>query len=50
MSVLYELVGRTFFRLLWWRYGRQVRIAGAVGIVAIGAAGYFAATREPPEG
>lgn len=50
MSALYELIGRTVVRLAWWKFGRQIKIAGAVGIAAIGVAGYLAATREPPEG
>lgn len=50
MGALYELVGRTVVRLAWWRFGKQIRIAGAVGLIAVGVAGYFVATREPPEG
>ncbi len=50
MASLYELIGRTVVRLAWWKFGRQVKIAGAVGLVAIGVAGWLAATREPPEG
>lgn len=50
MSAIYELIGRAVVRLAWWRFSKQIKIAGAVGLVAIGIAGYFAATREPPEG
>jgi uncharacterized membrane protein len=50
VSSFYELVGRLVVRLAWWRFGRQIKIAGAVGIVLIGIGGYLAATREPPEG
>jgi hypothetical protein len=50
MSAIYELIGRTVVRLAWWRFSKQIKIAGAVGVAVIGAAGYFAATREPPEG
>ncbi len=50
MSAIYEGIGRLVVRLVWWRFSRQIKIAGAIGIVAIGFAGYFAATREPPEG
>ena len=50
MSSVYELIGRIVVRLAWWRFGKQIKIAGAVSIVAIGVAGYLAATREPPEG
>jgi hypothetical protein len=50
MSALYELIGRAVVRLAWWRFSKQIKIAGAVAVVAVGAAGYLAATREPPEG
>jgi hypothetical protein len=50
MGVLYELIGRAVVRMAWWKFGKQIRIAGAVGLVAVGVAGYLAATREPPEG
>lgn len=50
MSTIYELIGRIVVRSIWWRFGKQVRIAGAVALVTLGVAGYFAATREPPEG
>jgi hypothetical protein len=50
MSALYELIGRTVVRLAWWRFGTQIKIAGAIGLAVIGVAGYLAATREPPEG
>ena len=50
MSTLYELIGRAVVRLAWWRFSRELKIAGAIGLVAIVAAGYVAATREPPEG
>ena len=50
MSALYELIGRTVVRLAWWRFSRQIKIAGAVGLAAVGVAGYLMATREPPEG
>ena len=50
MSAIYEIIGRMVVRLAWWRFSRQIKIAGAVGLVAVGLAGYLAATREPPEG
>ena len=50
MSSLYEQIGRLVVRLAWWRFSKQIKIAGAVGVVAIGLVGWFAATREPPEG
>ncbi|MFI5025142.1 MAG: hypothetical protein ACHQCI_00110 [Solirubrobacterales bacterium] len=50
MGALYELIGRAVVRMAWWKFGKQIKIAGAVGLVAVGVAGYLAATREPPEG
>jgi hypothetical protein len=50
MSVVYELVGRFIVRLVWWRFGRQVQIAGAVALVAAAAGAYLLSRREPPEG
>lgn len=50
MSVIYELIGRIVMRSIWWRFSREIKIAGAVGVAVIGVAGYLAATREPPEG
>lgn len=50
MSAVYETIGRVVVRLVWWRFSRQLKIAGALGLAALGVAGYLAATREPPEG
>jgi hypothetical protein len=50
MSSLYELIGRVVVRFVRVRYRRQLRIAAALGAAAALAAGYLAATREPPEG
>ncbi len=50
MSSLYELIGRTVVRLAWWRFSKQIKIAGAIALVGVGVAGWLAATREPPEG
>ena len=50
MTSLYELIGRLIVRLAWSQYGRQLKIAGAIGVALIGIGGYLAATREPPEG
>jgi hypothetical protein len=50
VSAIYELIGRLVVRLVWLRYGRQIRIAGAgaLGLFLLG--GYLAARRQPPEG
>ena len=50
VSSVYETIGRLVVRLVVWRFGRQLKIAGALGLVAVGVAGYLAATRDPPEG
>lgn len=50
VSFFYELVGRVTVRRTWRRWGREIKIAGAIGIALIGIGGYLAATREPPEG
>ena len=60
-SSIYELIGRLVVwhapligRLVMWyvrvRYGRQIKIAGAVGLATALAGGYLLARREPPEG
>jgi hypothetical protein len=49
-KAIYELIGRLMVRLWRVRYRRQLRVAAAIGAAAIVAAGYAAATREPPEG
>lgn len=47
---LYELIGRTVVRLAWWRFGRQIRLAG-LGAAALLALGVWALSRrQPPEG
>ena len=50
MSAVYELIGRLVVRLAWWRFGRQIQIAGAIALVAAVAGGYRLSRREPPEG
>jgi hypothetical protein len=50
MAPVYELIGRFYVRFVRVRYRRQIRIAAALGVVAVAAAGYVAMTREPPEG
>lgn len=49
-SAIYELIGRVVVRLAWWRFGRQIQVAGLVALVAAAAAGYVLSRREPPEG
>jgi hypothetical protein len=50
MSGVYELIGRLVVRFVWARYGRQIKIAVGVATALTVAAGYVAATRQPPEG
>jgi hypothetical protein len=47
---IYELIGRLVVRVVWLRYGRQIRIAAGVGVAAALAGGYLLAKRQPPEG
>lgn len=49
-SIVYEWIGRLVVRLAWWRFGRQLQIAGAVAVALVAAGGYLLARREPPEG
>ena len=30
MGSVYELIGRVVVRLAWWRFGRQIQIAGVI--------------------
>ncbi len=49
-SAIYEYIGRFIVRLAWFRFGRQLKLAGGVlaGLTIV--AGYLIAKREPPEG
>jgi hypothetical protein len=50
MSAVYELIGRLVVRLAWWRFGRQIQIAGVIALAAAVAGGYLLSRRQPPEG
>lgn len=50
MAVVYELIGRFVVRTLWWRFGRQIQIAGALALAAAVAGGYLLSRKDPPEG
>ncbi len=50
MSFVYEAIGRLVVRLAWWRFGRQIQIAGIATLLVAGAAGYLLSRRDPPEG
>jgi hypothetical protein len=49
-SAIYELIGRAVVRIVWLRYGRELKIAAGVGVAAAAIGGYLLAKREPPEG
>ena len=50
MATVYEIIGRFVVRAVWWRFGRQVQIAGVVALFLAGAAGFLLSRRDPPEG
>lgn len=50
MSVVYEYIGRIVVQAMWWRFGRQIRIAGVAALFAAGALGFLLSRRDPPEG
>jgi hypothetical protein len=50
MTAIYRLIGKFMLRFWLVRYRRQIRIALGVATALTVAAGYLAATRQPPEG
>jgi hypothetical protein len=48
--MIYQAIGRLVVWVVLRKFGRQLRIAAAVGVVALGIAGYLAATRSVDEG
>jgi hypothetical protein len=50
MSQLYEFIGRAVVGLVWFRFKRQIQVAGALALFAAAAGGYLLSRREPPEG
>lgn len=50
MSYIYELIGRFVIQAVWWRFGRQIQMAGVTALFLAGAAGYLLSRRDPPEG
>ncbi|CAN5253112.1 hypothetical protein BH24ACT23_BH24ACT23_12530 [soil metagenome] len=50
MAYIYELIGRAVVSLAWWRFGRQIQIAGAAALALAAATGYLLSRRDPPEG
>jgi hypothetical protein len=50
MSIVYERIGRFVVGLVWWRFKRQIQIAGGLAVLAAVAGGYLLSRREPPEG
>ena len=49
-NAIYEMVGRFIVRLMWWRFGSRLKLAGGVLALAVIAGGWLVARREPPEG
>lgn len=50
MTSVYEYIGRTVVRVVWWRFGRQLQITGIAALLLAGTAGYLLSRRDPPEG
>jgi hypothetical protein len=48
--MIYEGIGRLVVWFVLRRFGRQLRIAGIVGIGVVAVAGYLAANRSVDEG
>jgi hypothetical protein len=50
MAPVYEFIGRTVVRVVWWRFGRQIQIAG-IGLLFVGGViGFLLSRKSPPEG
>ena len=49
MSKLYEAVGRLVMYFVWMRYGRQIKIGLGVGLLALVAGAFLAASRAEVE-
>ena len=49
--MIYELIGRLVVWFVRWRFGRQIRIAGAAGLAlaALGVGAYLATRSEDEE-
>lgn len=50
MAIVYEHIGRIVVQAMWWRFGRQIRLAGIAALFLAGAAGFLLSRRSPPEG
>ena len=48
--MIYQAIGRLVVWVVLKRFGRQLRIAGVLAIVAVAIAGYLAASRSVDEG
>jgi MYXO-CTERM domain-containing protein len=50
MATVHEFIGRSVVRVVWWRFGRQIQVAGVAALFLAGLAGYLLSRRRPPEG
>lgn len=50
VSSIYELIGRLVVRMAWFRFGRQIKVAGGATLLLALLLGYLVARRSPPEG
>ncbi len=50
MSAIYEAIGRAVVKLAWVRYGRQIRLAVALGTASVVLGVYLAARGGVREG
>ena len=50
MSAIYELIGRFVVRLVWFRFGRQIQVAGGVVAASRWSSATWLRSATPPEG
>lgn len=50
MSTVYEYIGRFIVRLVWFRFSREIKFAGAGAALLAVVGAYLIARHEPPEG
>jgi hypothetical protein len=50
VSAIYEYIGRFIVRLAWFRFGRQIKVAGVAAALLAAAGAFLIARHNPPEG